>query len=124
MRSLPVADPGWAPLTYTFAGIWEMQPHALEEYDGPVQILDVASPTSSPARSDIFPAPSSYRWASWRRARANWCATADGRGVPRRSRSAQAVDILVQAGFADVANLGGGMLRWRAEGHPIAGGSA
>ena len=40
------------------------------------------------------------------------------------SRSAQAVAILTQAGFAAVANLAGGMLRWRAEGHTVAGGRA
>jgi rhodanese-related sulfurtransferase len=39
------------------------------------------------------------------------------------SRSAQATAILREAGFADVANLAGGMLRWRAEGHPVEGGS-
>jgi rhodanese-related sulfurtransferase len=37
-------------------------------------------------------------------------------------RSAQATIILQQAGFAEVANLAGGMLRWRAEGHPVVGG--
>ena len=30
---------------------------------------------------------------------------------------------LREAGFADVANLAGGMLRWRAEGHAVEGGS-
>src|SRR5437762_3592557 len=39
-------------------------------------------------------------------------------------RSAQATVILQQAGFKEVANLTGGMLRWRAEGHPVEGGSA
>ena len=29
-----------------------------------------------------------------------------------------------QNGFKNVANLTGGMLRWRAEGHPVEGGSA
>ena len=33
------------------------------------------------------------------------------------SRSAQATSILQKAGFGEVANLAGGMLRWRAEGH-------
>jgi hypothetical protein len=33
-------------------------------------------------------------------------------------RSVQATNILQQAGFKDVANLTGGMLRWRAEGPP------
>ena len=40
------------------------------------------------------------------------------------SRSAQAVAILQQAGFGEIANLNGGMLRWRAEGYPVEGGSA
>jgi sulfur dioxygenase len=40
------------------------------------------------------------------------------------SRSAQATVILRDAGFTDIANLAGGMLRWRAEGHPVEGGSA
>src|SRR5258707_837269 len=40
------------------------------------------------------------------------------------SRSAQATVILREAGFAEVANLAGGMLRWRAEGHAVEGGSA
>ena len=39
------------------------------------------------------------------------------------SRSAQATVILKEAGFGEVANLAGGMLRWRAEGHPVEGGS-
>jgi sulfur dioxygenase len=35
------------------------------------------------------------------------------------ARSAQAVVLLSKAGFADVANLAGGMLRWRAEANPV-----
>ena len=37
----PSADPSWAPLRYSFAGVWEIDPHGLEEFSGPVQILDV-----------------------------------------------------------------------------------
>jgi rhodanese-related sulfurtransferase len=40
------------------------------------------------------------------------------------SRSAQALAILRQNGFTDTANLAGGMLRWRAEAHPVEGGSS
>jgi sulfur dioxygenase len=40
------------------------------------------------------------------------------------SRSAHATAILQKAGFADIANLPGGMLRWRAEGHAVEGGQA
>jgi len=32
--------------------------------------------------------------------------------------------MLQQNGYKNVANLAGGPLRWRAEGHPIEGGSA
>jgi rhodanese-related sulfurtransferase len=38
-------------------------------------------------------------------------------------RSAQATVMLRQAGFEDVANLAGGMLRWRAEGRVVENGS-
>ena len=37
-------DPDWAPLTYTFAGIWEVQPHWLEEHLHEVRIVDVREP--------------------------------------------------------------------------------
>jgi len=37
------------------------------------------------------------------------------------ARSAQAVVMLQRAGLPDVANLAGGMLRWRAEGYPVDG---
>jgi len=38
------------------------------------------------------------------------------------ARSAQATVILQQAGIKDAANLAGGMLRWRADGHSVEGG--
>ena len=37
-------DPTWAPLKYSFAGIWEIDPHGLEEHSDKVQILDVREP--------------------------------------------------------------------------------
>ena len=40
------------------------------------------------------------------------------------SRSAHATAILQKAGIRDVANLPGGMLRWRAEGRAVEGGAA
>src|ERR1700733_7173551 len=33
----PAADPGWAPLRHSLAGGWEVDPHGLEEHQGPVQ---------------------------------------------------------------------------------------
>jgi rhodanese-related sulfurtransferase len=38
-------------------------------------------------------------------------------------RSAQASVLLTKAGFGKVANLAGGMLRWKTEGLPVASGS-
>ena len=35
------AEPAWAPLTFTFAGIWEIAPDALEERAAGLQIVDV-----------------------------------------------------------------------------------
>ena len=34
-------EPQWAPLTFTFGGIWEIQPHTLEELGERVEIIDV-----------------------------------------------------------------------------------
>ena len=39
-------------------------------------------------------------------------------------RSAQATVILRKAGFNEVANLAGGMLRWRAQQYPVDGGNS
>ena len=38
------AEPNWAALRYSFAGIWEIDPHGLEEHAPVVQILDVREP--------------------------------------------------------------------------------
>ena len=82
--------------------------------------------TSSPARSATSAArrliPLGELAAARRRARASdqpIVAVCRAGG-----RSAQATVILQKAGFADVANLAGGMLRWRAEGHPVEGGAS
>ncbi|HEY5635576.1 MAG TPA: MBL fold metallo-hydrolase, partial [Burkholderiales bacterium] len=37
-------EPDWAPLAYTFAGIWEVQPGWLEENLARVQVVDVREP--------------------------------------------------------------------------------
>src|SRR3954467_7423404 len=37
-------DPDWAPLRFTFSGVWEVEPHWLEENLSKVQVLDVREP--------------------------------------------------------------------------------
>jgi sulfur dioxygenase len=118
------ADPGWAPLRYTFAGIWEIDPHTLEEHANSVQILDVREagefdgPLGHIKGAVLIPLGDLAERAK---------ELAHDRPIVALcragSRSAQATVILRQAGFNDVANLNGGMLRWRAEGHPVVGGS-
>jgi glyoxylase-like metal-dependent hydrolase (beta-lactamase superfamily II)/rhodanese-related sulfurtransferase len=117
-------DHDWAPLTYTFAGIWEVQPHWLEEHLREVQIVDVREP-------DEFNGPLGH--------------VAGARLIPlgtlsdksstidkqkpvvtvcrSGARSAQATLMLAKAGFDRVANLSGGMLRWRAQRFAVEGGS-
>jgi sulfur dioxygenase len=120
-----VADPTWAPLHYSFAGIWEIDPHGLEEHAPEVQVLDVREP-------DEFNGPLGHiagailiplgelagRLGELSHDRPIITVCRAG------SRSAQAVSILQQNGFTDIANLTGGMLRWCAEAHPVAGGSS
>ncbi|HEU0216184.1 MAG TPA: MBL fold metallo-hydrolase [Stellaceae bacterium] len=123
----PVAteDPIWAPLKYTFAGIWEIDPHGLEEHVPAVQILDVREPQEfggplGHIRGAILIPLGELAERAGELARDRPIVAVCRAG----SRSAQATVILREAGFSDVANLAGGMLRWRAEGHAIEGGSA
>jgi glyoxylase-like metal-dependent hydrolase (beta-lactamase superfamily II)/rhodanese-related sulfurtransferase len=117
------AEPAWAPLTFTFAGIWEIQPEALEENVAKVQLVDVREP-------DEFVGPlGRIRGAKLMPlgqlpARVGELARDQPVVAVCRSgaRSANASVLLQKAGFNDVANLAGGMLRWRAEGYPVEGG--
>ena len=117
-------DPGWAPLHFNFAGLWEIQPSALEEYTGPLQVLDVREPDEflGPLGHIVgaIPIPLgelAARSGELSRDRPIVAVCRAG------SRSAQAVNLLKAVGFTDIANLAGGMLRWRAEGHAVEGGS-
>jgi glyoxylase-like metal-dependent hydrolase (beta-lactamase superfamily II)/rhodanese-related sulfurtransferase len=121
----PGADPSWAHLRYSFAGVWEIDPHGLEEHHGPVQILDVRE-------TEEFTGPLGHIEGAVLIPLGELAGRLDElkRDYPivavcrAGGRSAQATVILQQAGFGDIANLNGGMLRWRAEGYPVEGGSA
>jgi glyoxylase-like metal-dependent hydrolase (beta-lactamase superfamily II)/rhodanese-related sulfurtransferase len=121
----PPGDPTWAPLAYTFAGIFEIQPQALEEHASAVQVVDVRE-------RDEFDGPLGHVRGSKPIPLGELTARAAELAKDRPivtvcrsgARSAQAAVLLGKAGFADVANLAGGILRWRAEGHPVEGGQA
>jgi sulfur dioxygenase len=120
-----VAEPAvqsWAPLTLTFAGIHEIQPALLVEHLGAVQVVDVREPDewSGPlgciAHARRIPLGQLAARAG-ELDRASPIVTACRSGA----RSAQAVAILQKLGFEKVANLAGGMIRWRASGLPAEG---
>jgi sulfur dioxygenase len=114
----------WAPLTYTFAGIWEVQPNWLEEHLNDVQVVDVREPDEFNGalghieNARLLPLgnlSSQVELLAKDKPIVTVCRSG--------ARSAQATVILGKAGFAKVANLSGGMLRWRAQRFPAEGGT-
>jgi sulfur dioxygenase len=116
-------QPDWAPLHLTFAGIWEIAPQWLEEHGGAVQILDVREPEEFKGPlghikgAQLIPLGELAKRTGELSKETPIVALCRAGG-----RSAQATVILQKAGFTQVANLAGGMLRWHAEHHPVEGG--
>ena len=117
-------DADWAPLVYTFAGIWELQPEWLEEHLQEVQIVDVREHAEFNGALGHVPGARLVPLGSLS-ARAPELSKERPIVTVCRSgaRSAQATVLLRKAGFDKVANLAGGMLRWRAQRFPVAGGN-
>jgi glyoxylase-like metal-dependent hydrolase (beta-lactamase superfamily II)/rhodanese-related sulfurtransferase len=114
----------WAPLTYTFAGIWEVQPQWLEEHLRQVQIVDVREPAEFNGSLGHVPGARLMPLGSLGERSAELSQELPVVTVCRSgARSAQATVLLGKAGFAKVANLSGGMLRWRAQRYAVEGGS-
>ena len=123
---VPLPDePSWAALVWTFAGLWEIEPQALEDAGSRVQIVDVREAgefTGSLGHihgATLIPLAELHgRLGELDRTRPVVTVCRSG------TRSAQAAVLLGKAGLTQVANLAGGMLRWRAAGHPVQGGVA
>ena len=115
-------DPGWAPLTFTFAGFWEIDPAWVEEHAAELQIVDVrdedefTGPLGHIEGARLLPLGSLAKRAG-ELLKDSPVVTVCRAGA----RSAQAADILKKAGFGKVANMAGGMLRWRAQNLPAQG---
>ncbi len=118
-------EPTWAALVWTFAGLWEIQPQALEDAGPEVQIVDVREPSEFTGPlghiggATLIPlAELQARLGELDPARPVVTVCRSG------TRSAQAAVLLGKSGMTQVANLAGGMLRWRAAGHAVQGGAA
>ena len=119
---MDLEEQDWAPLTLTYAGFWEVQPLWLEEHMSGVQIIDVREPDEYEGilghipRSYLMPLGNLVESsASLDKSRPVVTVCRSG------ARSTQATVQLKKAGFSKVANLSGGMLRWRAERLPVQG---
>ena len=122
---LPEACPDWAPLKFTFGGVWEIEPQALEEASASVQIVDVREPEEFTGPlghirgAALIPLGElSARLGEIDRERPVVAVCRAG------GRSAQATVMLKRAGIEAAANLAGGMLRWRSQGYPVDGGAS
>ncbi len=118
------ASHDWAPLTYTFAGIFEVQPQWLEEHLRAVQIVDVREPTEFNGALGHVPGAVLIPLGALTQRAADLAKDQPIVTVCRSgARSAQATVLLGKAGFTQVANLSGGMLRWRAQRFAVEGGT-
>jgi sulfur dioxygenase len=115
-------EPAWAPLAFTFGGVWEIEPATLAERLDEVQVLDVREPAEFNDALGHIPGARLVPLAEVAAAvptldRERAVVTVCRAG----GRSAQASQVLSRAGLPRVANLAGGMLRWRAEGLAVEG---
>ena len=122
---VPDNTPSWAPLTYTFAGLWELDPLWLEEHRDAVRVIDVRE-------VDEFNGPLGHIQGAELIPLGELAARVGD--IPddkplvtvcrAGGRSAQAIVILRRAARSEAANLAGGMLRWRAQGYGVVGGAS
>lgn len=115
----------WGPVYMTFAGVPELEPHWVEENLVGVLVLDVRE--AEEFTGPLGHIPGAVNIALGALAEQTECVPRDKPVVAvcrAGGRSARATAILAQAGFERVANLAGGMLRWRAQGLIVDGGEA
>ncbi|MBP9036094.1 MAG: MBL fold metallo-hydrolase [Pseudomonadales bacterium] len=112
----------WAPLRYTYAGLREIDPHWVEEHRDQVLVLDVREPGEFDSVLGHIAGALLLPLGELRAKLDNVPRDRPVVAVCRSgARSARATQILDEAGFR-VANLAGGMLRWRAQGLAVEAG--
>jgi glyoxylase-like metal-dependent hydrolase (beta-lactamase superfamily II)/rhodanese-related sulfurtransferase len=122
--SMKAEDTDWAPLAYTFAGIWELQPDWLAENAGRVQVIDVREAEEFDGALGHIKGAKLVSLGNLTKNLSSIDKENPVVVVCRSgARSAQATVLLRNAGYARVANLAGGMLRWRGQRLPVEGGT-
>jgi sulfur dioxygenase len=112
----PVESPDWGPINLTFAGIWEVQPHWVQEHLHELRVIDVREPEEYDGPLGHIPGAESIPLGTLASRAGEIAKDLPLIAVCRAGgRSAQATVILRKAGIERVANLAGGMLRWRAQ---------
>jgi sulfur dioxygenase len=114
------AEPDWAPVEINFAGVHEIAPGWVAAHTNEIYIVDVRGPEemvvgeAKIADAQIMPlATMRDRLDEIPRDKPIVTFCRSGR------RSAMAVSILQKDGVEKVANIAGGILRWRDEGLPL-----
>ena len=107
-------EPSWAPIQYTFSGLPEVTADWVIAHRKDVTVLDVREPNELESEDDRIEGAKELALSELRDRTDDVpmdkpivCLCRSGR------RSAMAVNILQQAGFDKVANISGGLLRWR-----------
>lgn len=112
----------WAPLRYTYAGIYEIEPQWVAEHANDVQVVDVRDVDEFTGAlghiegANLIPL-SELTGRSGGLKKDKPIVTVCRSG----GRSAQAVVLLRKAGYEHVANLAGGMINWHSQGLPVSG---
>ncbi|MCP9848349.1 rhodanese-like domain-containing protein [Cyanobium sp. Morenito 9A2] len=115
----------WAPIRHSYAGLPELIPEWVAAHRSAFNLVDVRSaeeydgPDGHIPGSQLIPLPDlEARSAEIRSDRPTVVLCHSG------SRSALATQQLSKAGLRQVANLRGGLSRWKAEGYPVESGAA
>lgn len=115
-------EPDWAPLNYTYAGIYEVDPEWLDENRQYVQIIDVREPDEFNGILGHIDGANLVPLGQLRNQCRELSKTIPVVAVCRSgARSSQAVTILGNEGFTKIANLAGGMINWRNHALPVVG---
>ncbi len=120
--SSTVENPDWAPLTYTFAGFWSIDPTWVADHTTSLQIVDVRNaeeffgPLGHIDGATLLPLDELMERAGELKKDLPIVTLCRAGG-----RSVQAAALLRKAGFDMVASMSGGMLQWRAQNLPTLG---